>query len=300
MADNIKFNYTEYLNDVLVTIQWMVQHKKEHYKNMKARPTDSTDSENPRSTPVFSDEVITSEEHDNGIRLYASLKNQFEILFGANFSGVVIHTGRYANELTRATNADAVTIGSHIYFSDGKYAPDTEDGMRLLAHELQHVVQNIRGDRHAYREDIAQAEQAANRAENEISLELLFGESAAAPDVARTPHPGGHTPIPFPNAAKTADLSNQNKEVVLEKSQASTDQGTGDNADAAFQTQRSGAVFQLKLKDGSSIDLSKGEMASLYKAFEDRVSEYLSESRHLMDSPDYEKMMMKFSGLVRD
>ena len=35
----------------------------------------------------------------------------------------------------------AYTVGSHVVFGTGRYAPGTPDGQRLLAHELTHVVQ---------------------------------------------------------------------------------------------------------------------------------------------------------------
>ena len=41
----------------------------------------------------------------------------------------------------RAVKAKAYTLGSDIVFGSGEYAPSTGSGMRLLAHELAHVVQ---------------------------------------------------------------------------------------------------------------------------------------------------------------
>jgi hypothetical protein len=41
----------------------------------------------------------------------------------------------------RDIGARAYTVGNHIAFADGKYAPDTHAGRELLAHELTHVVQ---------------------------------------------------------------------------------------------------------------------------------------------------------------
>ena len=47
--------------------------------------------------------------------------------------------------LCRALGARALTIGEHIYFRDGAFAPHTREGLRLLAHEAAHVVQQRRG-----------------------------------------------------------------------------------------------------------------------------------------------------------
>lgn len=69
----------------------------------------------------------------------------FEPRFGADFSQVRVHTGPAAEETARALNAQAFTLGSDVVFGAGRYAPGTDEGMRLMAHELTHVVQQ-RGD----------------------------------------------------------------------------------------------------------------------------------------------------------
>ena len=59
-----------------------------------------------------------------------------------DFSGVRVHADERAGATARdALHASAFTVGSHIVFAPGTYAPDTADGRRLLAHELAHVVQ---------------------------------------------------------------------------------------------------------------------------------------------------------------
>ena len=61
--------------------------------------------------------------------------------FGKDFSRVQIHTDSRAAESARVTNALAYTVGQDIVFDVGQYAPVTDRGKRLLAHELAHVVQ---------------------------------------------------------------------------------------------------------------------------------------------------------------
>jgi hypothetical protein len=61
--------------------------------------------------------------------------------FGADFSGVRVHTDAKSADLNRQLSAQAFTHGSDIYFGAGKYNPGSSDGNRLLAHELTHVVQ---------------------------------------------------------------------------------------------------------------------------------------------------------------
>jgi hypothetical protein len=76
-----------------------------------------------------------------GAPLDPSLRERFEPRFGVDFGSVRIHTGPRATESARAVNALAYTVGRDIVFADGHYAPHTERGARLLAHELTHVVQ---------------------------------------------------------------------------------------------------------------------------------------------------------------
>jgi hypothetical protein len=76
-----------------------------------------------------------------GQPLDASSRAYFEPRFGQDFSGVRVHTDARAAQSARAVDALAYTVGQHIVFDAGQYAPGTPDGRRLLAHELAHVVQ---------------------------------------------------------------------------------------------------------------------------------------------------------------
>lgn len=77
----------------------------------------------------------------SGRPINESTKSFMESRFGTDFSDVNVHTGSYASQLSSQLNAQAFTVGNDIYFNDGKYAPDSNEGKRLLAHELTHVVQ---------------------------------------------------------------------------------------------------------------------------------------------------------------
>jgi hypothetical protein len=58
-----------------------------------------------------------------------------------DFSSVRVHTDARAAASARALDARAYTVGPHIVFDSGEYAPGTSAGSRLLAHELSHAVQ---------------------------------------------------------------------------------------------------------------------------------------------------------------
>lgn len=61
--------------------------------------------------------------------------------FGHDFSRVRVHTDAHAARTAGRLHADAYTVGEHIVFAEGRFAPSTSEGDRLLAHELAHVVQ---------------------------------------------------------------------------------------------------------------------------------------------------------------
>lgn len=64
-----------------------------------------------------------------------------EQLFSRSFADVRIHIAPQA----AAIGAHAFTSGTNIYFAPGKANFDTAEGQRLLAHELEHVVQQRAG-----------------------------------------------------------------------------------------------------------------------------------------------------------
>ncbi len=68
-------------------------------------------------------------------------KSFMEDRFGTDFSGVRIHTGDYAVQMSNELNAQAFTVGNDIYFNSGKYDTSSDSGRHLLAHELTHTVQ---------------------------------------------------------------------------------------------------------------------------------------------------------------
>ena len=65
--------------------------------------------------------------------------------FGRSFANVRIHTGPAAEASAAALNALAYTAGCHIVFGRGQLRPDASDGLRLLAHELTHVMRQAEG-----------------------------------------------------------------------------------------------------------------------------------------------------------
>jgi hypothetical protein len=96
----------------------------------------ATDSA-PMTAPSGAHEVLRS----SGEALDAATRAFFEPRLGFDFSRVRIHHDEHAAESARAFGTNAYTLGNHVVFGAGRYAPGRPDGDRLLAHELAHVMQ---------------------------------------------------------------------------------------------------------------------------------------------------------------
>jgi hypothetical protein len=83
--------------------------------------------------------------NSSGQALSESSRNFFEPRFGQDFSNVRVHTDSGAAKSAKFINALAYTTGNNIVFNEGQYAPGSESGQRLMAHELTHVVQQKSG-----------------------------------------------------------------------------------------------------------------------------------------------------------
>jgi outer membrane protein OmpA-like peptidoglycan-associated protein len=81
----------------------------------------------------------------SGTGLHPEVRPQMESSFGADFSGVQVHTGPDAIQKTSELGAQAYTQGNNIYFNQGKYDHNSIQGKALLGHELTHVVQQRAG-----------------------------------------------------------------------------------------------------------------------------------------------------------
>jgi len=96
------------------------------------------DSASGNPAPPIVSEVLSS---GSGQPMEPTTSDFMESRFGQDFSDVRIHTDSRASESAEAINALAYTSGSDIVFGEGQYAPETDSGKHLLAHELTHTVQ---------------------------------------------------------------------------------------------------------------------------------------------------------------
>lgn len=76
-----------------------------------------------------------------GQPLPTDVRSFMEPRFGTDFGQVRLHNSRQSSQLNQSIQAKAFTLGSDIFLDQNYYSHGSQDGMRLLAHELTHVVQ---------------------------------------------------------------------------------------------------------------------------------------------------------------
>lgn len=136
----------------------------------------------PAVAPPIVHDVLSSPGHV----LDAQARSIFEPRFGHDFSKVRIHSDSRANESARAVNALAYTVGRDIVFAQQAYAPATEMGKKLLAHELVHVVQQ--GGRQVSPKQTIEVDSASSEREHEAEIFSMGGPGTQ--DYAATPRAG--------------------------------------------------------------------------------------------------------------
>lgn len=113
----------------------------------QAEAEEETAQMQPEQPEVAGTEVApqTEQRIDNlrgmGAPLPEDVRADMEARLGRDLSDVRIHTSAEAAELCAEVNARAFTVGSDVFFAPGEFAPETEQGRELLAHELTHVRQ---------------------------------------------------------------------------------------------------------------------------------------------------------------
>jgi Domain of unknown function (DUF4157) len=107
---------------------------------LQAKQTGPNDTGQAKAPPIVH-EVLRSP----GQPLDTATRAFMEPRFGHDFSRVRVHSDAAAEQSARDVNAGAYTVGQNIVFGAGRFAPGTQEGRRLIAHELTHVVQQNGG-----------------------------------------------------------------------------------------------------------------------------------------------------------
>jgi Domain of unknown function (DUF4157)/Double-stranded DNA deaminase toxin A len=151
--------------------------------------------------PAIAPDSVHEVLRSPGRPMDSSARSFMEPRFGHDFSGVRIHTGAAADRAVRDVSAAAFTVGSDIAFASGRYAPETEAGRHLLAHELTHTVQQG----HAAVETNAKALEvgrADDPAEREAGAAANYAISPGAKTMGGFSHGGPALRRGFPDPPK--------------------------------------------------------------------------------------------------
>ncbi|HYB02145.1 MAG TPA: DUF4157 domain-containing protein, partial [Ktedonobacteraceae bacterium] len=97
-----------------------------------------------RGTPITPGLLAQDHSPQSGQTLSSRERAFFEPRLGHDLSQVRIHADTKSAEMADALNAQAFTVGQHIYFGLGKRQSGSKESDGLLAHELTHVAQQLR------------------------------------------------------------------------------------------------------------------------------------------------------------
>jgi len=109
--------------------------EEEDKKNLQMKPAGARAAAGGEAPPIVREAL-----QQPGQPLDAATRAFFEPRFGHDFGAVRVHTDGKSAESARRVNALAYTVGRHIAFAEGRYAPQAVEGRRLIAHELAHTI----------------------------------------------------------------------------------------------------------------------------------------------------------------
>jgi hypothetical protein len=148
---------------------------------LQRAPLSTLGGGNGQSVPSIVHDVLRS----SGQPLDAATRSFMEPRLAHDFSSVRIHTDPQSAESAQAVNATAYTVGRHVVFGAGRYAPGTNAGQRLLAHELTHVAQQ--GDRVSAPIGLSDPHDAYEREADRLASKIVEAEPHAESNLTRSP-----------------------------------------------------------------------------------------------------------------
>src|SRR5262245_10708731 len=181
--------------------------------------------------------------HGGGQALPPSVRPLMESRFGVDFGGVRVHTDDEAAQMNRTLQAQAFTVGRHVYFGAGHFRPQSTDGRRLLAHELAHTVQ----------------QSSTQFARSGVFIQRQPANSQSAPAIT------ARTIFPFPQGSRVALRRTMPDEWFNQISTLQPDVGAAlraIEAQAATVTTASDDVFEATLSNPVNLPAQGGRPAA--------------------------------------
>jgi hypothetical protein len=111
------------------------------YKVLRTKPLVKESTDIRASGHAEEADISLGELNSINQPLDSTTRKFMEQRFGRDFSQVRIHTDSTAWELNQRLNARAFTVGKDVFFGEGQYKSGSSSGLRLIAHELTHTIQ---------------------------------------------------------------------------------------------------------------------------------------------------------------
>lgn len=186
-----------------------------------------------QAVPPLMHEVLRSP----GRPLDEGTRNFLEPRFGHDFGRVRVHTDVQAAKSASAVGALAYTVGQDVVFGAGRYEPATNEGRRLIAHELTHTLQQRSGSQLSASLVINEPGDRYEREADRISNWAVDGPRAAGeaeiPVIQAPPSPGPALLARALSSAMKSDLlkagqplTKEDKENATREAQATPPTGT--------------------------------------------------------------------------
>jgi uncharacterized protein DUF4157 len=220
-----------------------------------------------------------------GRPLESGVQSRMEAAFGHSFSHVRVHDDVAAAQLSSSLNARAFTVGDHVTFAAGEYAPGTLIGDALIAHELAHVVQQQESPRRPegdLPDDYAQLEEDADRSAVEAILSLFGRANVSAKTAINRAMPRLRSGLRLQRCGPSL----RNPQEVQQQFTAAQNQiiagiGTGQTADDVGQTlQQLQSIFSDQIQDAGA---NTRAQAQAQQDFLDQVERLRTSYRKLLE-----------------
>ena len=140
--------------------------------------------------PAAAPPIVHRALRSPGRPLDTEVRQTMESRFSHDFANVRVHTDDTAAASARTIGARAYAAGEHIAFASGRFAPTSGIGIRLLAHELAHVVQQRHGS----------GSDPERKAEN--TAEYVARGAPVTPEIVGGAAPGLHAQLDYEDPFK--------------------------------------------------------------------------------------------------
>lgn len=136
--------------------------------------------------------VVQQAIGSSGQPIDGAARRRLERHFGRDFSGIRVHDGSLAAQAAKAVNARAFTVGGDVVFGAGQYAPRSAGGLKLLAHEVAHSIQQ-QGSISSTIQSLSLDDQAGQAEKEAQQAAAAFGTGGSAD----TDRPAPREPLPI-------------------------------------------------------------------------------------------------------